>query len=126
MTRERKDRKMKQTYTIKVTCDNPEFGSETLKDGRKADGFLLLASEGGEPDFAALSGLSVSDLVDFFLKDDMVISLLRQAAVIGEAKRTAMKIRAEMKDADRRKDMMIRSIQEVLGEIGEQDREREE
>lgn len=116
---------MKQTYTIKVTCDNPEFESEALKDGRKVDGFLLLASKGGKPDFSSLSGLSVSDLVDFFMKDDKAISLLRQAAVLGEAQRTAWKIESEMKDADR-KDVMLRSIQEALGEIGEQDREREE
>lgn len=116
---------MMQNYTIKITCDNPEFEPEDLKDGRKADGFLLLASEGGKPDFSALHGLSVSDLIEFFMLDDQIISMLRQAAVIGEAKRNAWKIMTEMKDADR-KDMLLRSIQEAFGEIGKQDREREE
>ena len=109
---------MKQNYTIKVTSENPEFGHEDLKDGRKADGFLLLASEGGEPGFAAVFGLSVMDLVDFFMRDDEVISILRQAAVLGESKRTAMKIKA--------KNRLLSHAQEVLREIGKQGREREE
>lgn len=116
---------MKQNYTIKVTSENPEFGHEDLKDGRKADGFLLLASEGGEPGFAAVFGLSVMDLVDFFMRDDEVISILRQAAVLGESKRTAMKIKAEAEAAEL-KNRLLSHAQEVLREIGKQGREREE
>lgn len=125
MTSERKDRKMKQTYTIKVTSENPEFGHEDLKDGMKADGFLLLASEGGKPGFAAIFGLSVEDLANFFMLDDEVISLLRQAAVLGEAKRTAMKIKTEAEAAEM-KNRMLSHVQKLLGEIGKQGREREE
>lgn len=131
---------MKQTYTIKVTCDNPEFGSDTLKEGIEVNGFLLLGFEGGSPAYAALSGMSINDIADFFLKDDKVISLLRQGAVLGEAKRTAFKIEAEMAGDERKRERAFSHLQDVLAEIerkdllgkngfgknGEQDREREE
>lgn len=112
---------MKNTYTIRVESNNPEFPADSdLREGVQADGYVLLTVRNGEPYMEAMNGLSTLDLARFFDSNTEACSVLRQAAAIGEGMRNAEAIRRETEEQQSKK-KVARIIAEKLGRISAED-----
>ena len=81
-------------YTIKITGNNPEYPvTETLEEGRGADGYLLLMFEDGKLAVTNITDISTMDLAEALCRKDDVINILEQATAIAEGFRKANRIR---------------------------------
>lgn len=96
---------MNERYHIRVTCDNPEFEEQVLRDGFEADGFLLLAIKDGKPFYAGVCGMTMMDITRFFMKDDSMGNMLQQAAVVSEGFRKGQEINRQFKERERAREM---------------------
>lgn len=96
---------MYERYHIRVTCDNPEFEEQVLRDGFEADGFLLLAIKDGKPFVGSVSGMTMMDITRFFIKDDSMGNMLQQAAVVSEGFRKGQEIDRQFKERERERKM---------------------
>lgn len=76
---------MKNEYTIKIESSNPEYEvDKNIRDGLKADGFILVTFRDEQPVCEVLDGVSVANLAGWIQRKTEVGAKMRQAMAIAE------------------------------------------
>lgn len=76
---------MKNEYTIRIESSNPEYEvDKDIRDGLKADGFLLVTFRDDQPVCELLDGVSVVNLEGWIERKTDVGAKMRQAMAIAE------------------------------------------